>query len=142
MRAAGVRRGQTGPRHWGEKARNVDAFDAKADLMAALAAAGAPVASVQVVQGAPSWFHPGRSGTVQLGPKNQLGWFGEVHPRVLDVMDVKGPLVAFEMNLDAIPKPKSSQTARPPMDIKTSTAVEQTMLMRTIFRIDSVSKRC
>ena len=117
LRAAGVRRGQTGPRHWGEKARNVDAFDAKADLMAALAVAGAPVASVQVVQGAPSWFHPGRSGTVQLGPKNQLGWFGEVHPRVLDAMDVKGPLVAFEMNIDAIPEPKSSQAARPPMDI-------------------------
>ncbi len=69
-----------GPRHWSEKARNVDAFDAKADLMAALDVAGAPVANVQVVQGAPAWFHPGRSGTVQLGPKNQLGWFGEVHP--------------------------------------------------------------
>ena len=116
LRASGVRRGQTGPRHWADKARNVDAFDAKADLFAALAAAGAPVASVQVVQGAPSWFHPGRSGTVQLGPKNQLGWFGEVHPRVLAAMDVKGPLVAFEMNIDAIPEPKSSQASRPPMD--------------------------
>jgi len=116
LRAAGVRRGQTGPRHWGGKPRGVDAFDAKADLMAALEAAGAPVASVQVVQGAPLWFHPGRSGTVQLGSKNQLGWFGEVHPRVLDAMDVKGPLVAFEMNIDTIPEPKSSSAARGPMD--------------------------
>jgi len=116
LRAAAVRRGQTGPRHWGGKARNVDAFDAKADLIAALAAAGAPVASLQAVQGAPSWFHPGRSGTVRLGPKNQLGWFGEIHPRVLDAMDVRGPLVAFEMNIDAIPEPRSAQAARPPMD--------------------------
>ncbi len=116
LRAAGTRRGQTGPRHWGEKARNVDAFDAKADLLAALEAAGAPVASVQVVQGAPAWFHPGRSGTMQLGPKNQLGWFGEVHPRVLAQMDVKGPLVAFEMNIDAIPQPKSSVSARPALN--------------------------
>ena len=117
LQAAGVRRGQTGSRHWTGKARSVDSFDAKADLMAALEAAGAPVASVQVVQGAPAWFHPGRSGTVQLGPKNQLGWFGEVHPRVLDAMDVKGPLVAFEMNIDTIPEPKSISAARPALDV-------------------------
>jgi phenylalanyl-tRNA synthetase beta chain len=116
LRAAGVRRGQTGARHWAERPRAVDVFDAKADLMAALEAAGAPVASVQVVQGAPDWFHPGRSGTVQLGPKNQLGWFGEVHPRVLREMDVKGPLVAFEMVIDNIPEPKQSATARPALE--------------------------
>jgi phenylalanyl-tRNA synthetase beta chain len=116
LRTAGVRRGQTGARHWAERPRAVDVFDAKADLMAALEAAGAPVASVQVVQGAPDWFHPGRSGTVQLGPKNQLGWFGEVHPRVLREMDVKGPLVAFEMVIDNIPEPKQSATARPALE--------------------------
>ena len=113
LRAAGVRRGQSGARHWAERPRAVDLYDAKADLMSALEAAGAPVASVQVVQGGPDWFHPGRSGTVQLGPKNQLGWFGEVHPRVLREMDVKGPLVAFEMVIDNIPEPKQSVTARP-----------------------------
>jgi phenylalanyl-tRNA synthetase beta chain len=114
LRAAGVRRGASSAvRNWAEKARAVDLYDAKADLMAALDAAGAPVASVQVVQGAPEWFHPGRAGTVQLGPKNQLGWFGEVHPRILREMDVKGPLVAFEMVIDNIPEAKKPQTARP-----------------------------
>ena len=116
LRAAGVRRGQTGARHWAERPRTVDLYDAKADLMAALEAAGAPVQSVQVVQGGPDWFHPGRSGTVQLGPKNQLGWFGEVHPRVLREMDVKGPLVAFEMVIDNIPEPKQLATARPALE--------------------------
>jgi len=116
LSAAGVRRGQSGARHWAERPRAVDLYDAKADLMSALEAAGAPVQSVQVVQGGPDWFHPGRSGTVQLGPKNQLGWFGEVHPRVLREMDVKGPLVAFEMVIDNIPEPKQSATARPALE--------------------------
>ena len=116
LRAAGVRRGQTGARHWAERPRAVDVYDAKADLMAALEAAGAPVGSVQVVQGGPDWFHPGRAGTVQLGPKNQFGWFGEVHPKVLREMDVKGPLVAFEMVIDNIPEPKQSATARPALE--------------------------
>ncbi len=119
LRAAGVRRGaSSAARNWAEKARTIDLYDAKADLMAALEASGAPVSSVQVVQGAPGWFHPGRSGTVQLGPKNQLGWFGEVHPRILRAMDVKGPLVAFEMVIDNIPEPKQSQTARPGLQVQ------------------------
>ena len=81
LRAGGIRRGNMITRHWAEdKTRSVDCFDAKADALTALEAAGAPVQSLQIVQGAPEWFHPGRSGTLQLGPKNQLGWFGEVHP--------------------------------------------------------------
>jgi phenylalanyl-tRNA synthetase beta chain len=112
LRAAGVRRGQSVPRNWTGSARAVDVFDVKADVMAALGAAGAPVASLQVMQGGPDWFHPGRSGTLQLGPKNQLAWFGEIHPRVLDAMDVKGPLVAFEMVLNNIPAARNTSAAR------------------------------
>ena len=63
-------------------------------------------ASLQIVAGAPAWYHPGRSGTIQMGPQNKLAYFGEVHPRVLAAMDVKGPLVAFEVVLNAIPVPK------------------------------------
>ena len=125
LRAAGIRRGQAIPRNWGGNARAVDAFDAKADVIAALAAAGAPVQSLQVVQGAPTWFHPGRSGTLQLGPKNQLAWFGEVHPRVLDAMDVKGPLVAFEMVLNNIPAARSKSTARAALNASDLMAVKR-----------------
>ena len=113
LRAAGIRRGQAIVRNWHGAARFNDVFDAKADALAALEAAGAQSRSVQIVQGAPAWFHPGRSGTVQLGPKNQLGWFGEIHPRVLAAMDVKGPLVAFEIVLDNIPAAKRKSATRP-----------------------------
>jgi phenylalanyl-tRNA synthetase beta chain len=116
LRATGIRRGAVHARHWSGAARSVDLFDAKADAMAVLAAAGAPVQSLQVVQGGPMWFHPGRSGTIQLGPRNQLGWFGEIHPGVLDQMDVKGPMVAFEIVLDHIPEPKGKSATRPPLE--------------------------
>ncbi|HFC05365.1 MAG TPA: phenylalanine--tRNA ligase subunit beta, partial [Rhizobiales bacterium] len=113
LRAGGIRRGNMIERHWAESARAVDCFDAKADALAALQSAGAPVESLQVVQGAPDWYHPGRSGTFQLGPKNQLGWFGEIHPYVLEKLDVKGPLVAFEIVLNNIPVGKQKTSTRP-----------------------------
>lgn len=111
--AAGIRAGRTGPRHWAEAPRPVDAFAAKADALAAISAAGGPAESLQVVAEAPAWYHPGRSGTLRLGPK-AMAHFGEIHPRVLARMDVKGPAVAFEVFLDAVPLPKARPTkARP-----------------------------
>src|SRR5207253_8795183 len=96
--AAGVRRRwakATGiGRHWSAPAAEVDAFDAKGDALAVLAAAGAPAPALQVVPGGPPWFHPGRAGTIQIGPQNVLGHFGELHPRALEALDAEGPLVA------------------------------------------------
>ena len=112
LRAAGIRRGQATSRNWQGGARVVDAYDVKADVLAALEAAGASVGSLQVVAGAPQWFHPGRAGTVQMGPQNKLAYFGEVHPRVLAAMDVKGPLVAFEIILNAVPASKAKSATR------------------------------
>jgi len=105
--AAGVRAGRQIDRHWAANARDVDAFDAKADALAVLAALGAPVATAQVVAEAPPWYHPGRSGTLRLGPKMVLAHFGELHPRVIDAMDVASPLVGFEVFLDNVPLPKT-----------------------------------
>jgi phenylalanyl-tRNA synthetase beta chain len=116
LHVSGVRRGSTAPRHWGVQRRPVDVFDAKADALAVLAIAGAPVDRLQTVAEGPDWYHPGRVGSLMLGPKNRLASFGEIHPRVLDVMDTAGPLVAFEVDLDAIPLPKSNRTARPALD--------------------------
>lgn len=112
LRAAGVRRGNVVARNWQGESRMVDVFDAKADALAVLDAAGAATASLQVVAGAPAWYHPGRSGTIQMGPQNKLAYFGEIHPRVLAAMDVKGPLVAFEVVLNAIPVPKAKNATR------------------------------
>ncbi len=122
MSAAGLRRGTAkargAGRHWGEQALPVDAFDAKGDAMAALAALGLSASSVQIAQGsAPGWFHPGRSAALQLGPKVILGAFGELHPRTLKSLGVDGPVVGFELTLDALPAPKSKGTkAKPPFD--------------------------
>ena len=112
--ATGVRRALAkasgAGRHWSSKAADVDAFDAKADALAVLAAAGAPAQALQVVPGGPAWFHPGRSGTIQIGPQNVLGHFGELHPRALEALDAEGPLVAFEVILERIPEAKAKAT--------------------------------
>ncbi len=112
--AAGLRRGtarlEGAGRHWGGAAKPVDAFDAKADVMGLLAGLGVPVGGLQIVAGGPDWAHPGRSATLRFGPKGVIGAFGEVHPRVLKALDVKGPLVAFEIHLDALPLPKYKPT--------------------------------
>jgi len=112
--AAGLRRGSarlegTG-RHWAGAVKTVDAFDAKADVMGLLAGLGVPVGGLQIVAGGPAWAHPGRSATLQFGPKGIIGAFGEVHPKVLKALDVKGPLVAFEIHFDALPLPKYKPT--------------------------------
>jgi phenylalanyl-tRNA synthetase beta chain len=104
--AAGLRTGRSGPRHWTHAPRPVDAFDAKADALAVLAACGAPVDNLQVSRDAPNWYHPGRSGALRLGP-NVLAWFGELHPRVLTAMDVKGPAAGFEIFIHKTPKPRT-----------------------------------
>ncbi|MBY0329861.1 MAG: phenylalanine--tRNA ligase subunit beta [Acetobacteraceae bacterium] len=110
--AAGVRTGQT-PRHWAEPSRPMDAFDAKGDAMAVLAALGVPVAALQVMADAPGFYHPGRSGVVRQGPKTVLATFGEVHPRILAALDLAGPAVAFEVFLDAVPEPKRRRRGMP-----------------------------
>lgn len=109
--AAAVRAGSS-PRHWAEKARKVDAYDAKADALAVLAATGAPMTSVQAFVEAPAWYHPGRSGSLRLGPV-LLGYFGELHPAVLEACGVEGPMVACEIYLENIPKPRVTGTNRP-----------------------------
>jgi phenylalanyl-tRNA synthetase beta chain len=128
--ASGVRRALAKAsgigRHWSAPAREVDAFDAKADALAVLAAAGAPAQALQVVPGGPPWFHPGRSGTIQIGPQNVLGHFGELHPRALETLDAEGPLVAFEVILEKIPEPKAKATrARPVLELSAFQPVER-----------------
>jgi phenylalanyl-tRNA synthetase beta chain len=94
------------PRGW-DKARPEDLFTVKADLLALLEEIGAPVASLQTAQGsASSWWHPGRSARLQLGPKAVLAEFGEIHPAVLKALDVAGPVYGFEITLEAVPEPK------------------------------------
>jgi phenylalanyl-tRNA synthetase beta chain len=110
--AAGVRAGAT-PRNWLAPSRPVDAMDAKADLWAALVAIGVPMEALMLTPDAPGFYHPGRSATVRQGPKTVLGTFGELHPRVLAALGLAGPLVAFELDLDAVADPKRRRKAPP-----------------------------
>jgi phenylalanyl-tRNA synthetase beta chain len=116
--AAGVRHGFASSkgigRHWSGTA-SADALDAKADAFAVLSAAGAPMQALQVVPGGPNWLHPGRSGTMQIGPQNVLGYFGELHPRALDALGAEGPVIAFEVILDRIPDAKQKPTRAKPV---------------------------
>jgi phenylalanyl-tRNA synthetase beta chain len=116
--AAGVRHGFASSkgigRHWSGSAM-ADALDAKADAFAVLAAAGAPMQALQVVPGGPDWLHPGRSGTIQIGPQNVLGYFGELHPRALEILRADGPMMAFEVILDRIPAAKQKPTRAKPV---------------------------
>lgn len=107
MVATGIRSGSNADRHWADSnaARSVDVFDAKADALAALAAIGAPAENAQVSRDAPSYYHPGRSGSLRLGP-TVLAYFGELHPAVLEELDAEFPVVGFEIFLDNIPAPK------------------------------------
>lgn len=106
--AAGIIVG-AGIRDWSKSGHAADVFDAKAALFAGLEAAMGGPMTAPVTAGAPAWFHPGRSGTIALGPK-QIGWFGELHPKILAAFDLKIPVAAFEINLDAIPEPKSRKS--------------------------------
>jgi phenylalanyl-tRNA synthetase beta chain len=116
--ASGVRHGFASSkgmgRHWSGSA-TTDALDAKADAFAVLAAAGAPMQALQVVPGGPNWLHPGRSGTIQIGPQNVLGYFGELHPRALEQLAADGPMIAFEVILDRIPDAKQKPTRAKPV---------------------------
>jgi phenylalanyl-tRNA synthetase beta chain len=109
---SGVLIGRTGPKDVHGTSRPVDVYDAKADVEAVLAAVGAP-AKVQILRGAREWWHPGRHGQICLGPKKVLAVFGELHPKVLREMDIKGPAVGFTIWLDEIPTPKNKSSTRP-----------------------------
>ena len=128
--ASGVRRARARAsgigRHWSAANAGVDAFDAKGDAISVLVAAGVSPQALQVVPGGPAWFHPGRSGTIQIGPQNVLGHFGELHPRTLEALKAEGPLVAFEVILDKVPDAKAKATrAKPMLDLSAFQPVER-----------------
>jgi phenylalanyl-tRNA synthetase beta chain len=123
LQAAGLLIGAAAQRDPHGSRRMVDVFDAKADAEAVLAALGAP-ARVQITRKVADWWHPGRSGVIGLGP-NILATFGEVHPRILQAMDVKGPAVAFTILIANIPAPKVKTPTRPALAISDLQAVDR-----------------
>ncbi len=132
--AGGVRRGTASlsgaGRLWSNAAKGggkpIDVYDAKADALAVIEACGLPMGNVQIEPGAPGWYHPGRSGTIKMGPKIVLGYFGEFHPKALGTLDVSGALCGFEIFVDAMPEPKKKATrTKPALDLSPFQAVRR-----------------
>ena len=121
---SGLLVGRTGPKDVHGAARAVDVYDVKADAEAILAAIGAP-AKVQILRGAREWWHPGRHGRICLGPKKVLAVFGEVHPKILREMGVKGPAMAFTIWPEEVPQPKNTSAAKGALEISDLQAVER-----------------
>ena len=101
-----------GERDWRMGKRQADAYDAKAEAIALLAAAGAPVDRLQVMEATSPTWHAGRSGSLRLGPKTVLAEFGELHPATLRAFGLEGPTMAAEIYLDAIPAKRESGRMR------------------------------
>ncbi len=120
----GILVGQTGPKDVHASRRIVDVFDAKADATAVLAAIGAPE-KTQILRGSGKWWHPGRHGRICLGPKKVLAVFGEIHPRVLGKLDVKGPAVGFSVWPDQVPERRRSVSTRAALATSDLQAVER-----------------
>ncbi len=113
---AGIRWGPADPPHWAAQRRPVDALDAKTDLYAVLEDLGVRVEALRIDREVPPWLHPGKAARVLLGP-NEIGTFGELHPRILKAFDIEAPVVAFRFDLEALPRPKAKPgRTRPPLE--------------------------
>jgi phenylalanyl-tRNA synthetase beta chain len=123
LQAAGLLVGATASRDPHGSRRMADVFDAKADAESVLAALGAP-ARTQITRKVADWWHPGRSGAIGLGP-TVMASFGEVHPRILRAMDVKGPAVAFTILVANVPAPKVKTPTRPALAISDLQGVDR-----------------
>ncbi len=137
LQAAGLLIGGAAPRDPHAARRTVDVFDVKADAEAVLAALGAP-ARLQITRKAAAWWHPGRSGVLGLGP-TVLATFGEVHPRICQAMNVKGPAVAFTLLIANVPYPKLKSPTRPALVISDLQAVERDFAFVVDSRVETLT---
>ena len=137
LQVAGLMVGRTGPKDVHSESRRVDLYDAKADVEIVLAALGAPEKTVVIREG-PDWWHPGRHGRICLGAKKVLAVFGEIHPRILREMDVKGQAVAFSIWPEVIPIPRKLIATKPALNLNDLQAVERDFAFVVDQKVDSV----
>ncbi len=124
LMASGVRCGLLQPKNHYHSERASDAFDAKADAIAAIEATGFDASSLQFHANAPAWYHPGRSGSLMLG-KQAIAYFGELHPALLQRMDAPARIAGFEVFVDHIPLPKRKTSTRPALEASDYQPVER-----------------
>ncbi|MGB0904565.1 MAG: phenylalanine--tRNA ligase subunit beta, partial [Mangrovicoccus sp.] len=130
--------GHSGPRDPYGARRPMDVYDAKADMEAVLNALGAP-AKTGIFRTAPEWFHPGRSGRVGLGPKKIIAEFGELHPKVLEAFDVKGPALALSIFAEDIPMPRKTSATRPALVLQDLQPVDRDFAFVVDERVEALT---
>lgn len=113
--AAGILLGAKTPRHWSKPSENPGAMDAKAAAFTVLKACGFKPENTRTDTDVPAWYHPHRSGVIKLGPKNTLGFFGEIHPGITKKMNIKGIVAAFEVLIDNLPPEKAGKAKTKPV---------------------------
>jgi phenylalanyl-tRNA synthetase beta chain len=124
--ASGIRCGKAHDDHWSGASRVFDAFDVKNDALAILEVFGLNFEKVQLsTQNLPAWYHPGRSGVIQQGPKTILGYFGEMHPGLLQLLDIKERVMAFELFLERLPLPKKKTSHKGVLQMSSFQSVER-----------------
>ena len=138
LQVSGVLVGRTGPKDVHGASRPIDLFDVKADIEAILASIGAP-AKVQINRNGDEWWHPGRHGQICLGPKMVLAVFGEIHPRVLSALDVKGPAVGFTLWPANVPLPRKVGATRPALNVSALQAVERDFAFVVDAEVDALT---
>ncbi len=138
LQVSGILIGRTGPKNVHGASRPVDVFDVKADIEAVLSAIGAP-AKVQIMRNGADWWHPGRHGQICLGPKKVLGVFGEIHPRVLAALDVKGPAMGFTIWPAQVPLPRKTGATRPALNVSALQAVERDFAFVVDAEVDALT---
>ncbi len=137
--ASGIRVGKTSKKDWTGSMRAYDVFDAKADALAAIAAAKGPIEAPQITTDAPAYYHPGRSGVIRLG-KNVLAYFGELHPAVLKALDIKSNVVAFEVFLDNIPLPRDAKSkAKKKLELSQLQAVDKDLAFVVARNVSAIN---
>ena len=137
--ASGIRVGKTSKKDWTGSMRAYDVFDAKADALAAIAAAKGPIEAPQITTDAPTYYHPGRSGAIRLG-KNVLAYFGELHPAVLKALDIKSNVVAFEVFLDNIPLPRDAKSkAKKKLELSQLQAVDKDLAFVVARNVSAIN---
>eukprot|EP00919_Chromeraceae_sp_WS-2016_P054272 GHVR01128884.1.p1 GENE.GHVR01128884.1~~GHVR01128884.1.p1 ORF type:complete len:805 (-),score=210.80 GHVR01128884.1:1623-4037(-) len=138
LQISGLLIGRTGPKDVHGASRPVDVFDVKSDIEAVLASIGAPT-KVQINRNGSDWFHPGRHGQICLGPKKVLGVFGEIHPRVLAAMDVKGSAMGFTIWPAEVPLPRKAGSTRPALNVSALQAVERDFAFVVDAEVDGLT---
>lgn len=124
--ATGVRFGLITDNHWSGETRPYDVFDVKNDCIDILKAAGIAETAIQIKKDqVPEWMHPYRSGVIFQGPKKVLGYFGEVHPLTLKMFGIKQPVLAFELFISRLAKPKKVKANKGKLKLSALQPVEK-----------------